>query len=521
MAAFENPLDEKAHRSIHLVEEGHPLEALKIIEDVLRVSPNDPEFMNIRASALHEAGRSSEALDQMEKCLKIKPDDDLYLRNKGLILYDTGDYEGAIKTLEKSYSTDSRNSTTLYLISSSYLESGNNEKALEFANRALEIDPKDAESHYLLHRIYESGGNKNRSEKELLAAIKFDPDNIDYRVEYARELFEEDDREKALLELDKLTTRIGSNPDSYNEKIRLLLEYGEIYDAIKSCDYAIRKWPYISEFLYLKGLTLVDQGKYGEALEFINRALDIYRDDQYEETRTQVLGKLGKYTEVIESVNKNPNLINEHFEVFPTYVEALINEGMTNKSFDIVKENINKIDLDDIMEILGIYTEKGNTDDAIGICNYWYETASSKEIPLMAKFTVLFTVGKWKEALQESRSYYDKLTPESSAMLRVYMARKLYDVGEYEKAMEEMNVNLPENIDVSVKDVFDLTRIILDMKINGKDHGIEDLREFAKRVGENEASDMIWEFFFSLESEDTELLYHMLIEIMTDDPGEQ
>jgi tetratricopeptide (TPR) repeat protein len=520
MTAFENPLGEKAHRSIHLVEEGHPLEALKIIEEVLRVSPNDPEFMNIRASALHEAGRSSEALEQMERCLEIKPDDDLYLRNKGLILYDTGDYEEAIRTLEKSYSIDAGNSTTLYLISSSYLELGNNEKAMEFARKALSVDPRDAELHYLLHRIYDYLGDEKRSEKELQSAIKFDPDNIGYRVEYARELFDDDNREKALLELDKLTTKIGSNPDSYGEKISLLLEYDETYEAMKSCDYALRKWPNISEFHYLKGLTLIDQGNYREALHFIDRALEIYHDDGYQETRIQVLGKLGKYAEVIEAVNRNPNLINEPSDIFPTYADAMISQGMTDKSVDMVKENLNKINLEDIMEILGIFAEKGSIENALEICNYWYETAKSKEIPLIAKFTVLFNAGKWNEALQESRSYYDKLTPESSALLRVYMARKLYDIGEYDKAMEEVNTDLPENLDESVKDEAELTRIILDMRINGKDHGIQDLREFAKRVGEIEASAMIWEFLASLESEKDTLLYDTLNEVMPDDDNQ-
>ncbi len=521
MSAYENPLDEKAHRSIHLVEDGHPLEALKIIDDVLRVSPNDPEFMNIRASALHEAGRSSEALEQMDRCLKIKPEDDLYLRNKGLILYDTGDYEGAIRTLEKSYSRDSANSTTLYLISSSYLEAGNHQKALEFANKALAADPKDAESHYLLHRIYESRGDENRSVKELQAAIKFDPENIGYRIEYAGELFEEDKREKALQELEKLTTKMGSHPEAYSEKIGLLLEYKENYEAIKACDYALRKWPGNPEFLYMKSLTLSDDGNYEGALELIDRALEINRDDQYEETRVQLLGRLGRYSEVIESVEKNQNLLNESFDVFPTYVDAMINKGMVDKSVDLVKENINKINLEDIMEILGIYTEKEYIAKALEICDYWYGTSSNKVLPVMAKFTVLFTDGKWVEALNEARSYYEKLTPEGSAMLRVYVARKLYEIGEFGKAMEDLNITLPGNIDASVKDTFDLTRIILDMKINGRDQGIQDLREFGKRVGEIEASTMIWEFMTSLESQKDPFLYDLLNEVMPADDVDQ
>ncbi|WYX99750.1 tetratricopeptide repeat protein [Oxyplasma meridianum] len=207
---------------------------------------------------MHEAGRSNEALHIMEKCLKIKPDDYMFLRNKGLILYDTDEYEEALKPLEKSYSINSTDSTKLYLASSSYLESDNYEKALEFARKALAIDPKDAELHYLLHEIYESLGDNSRSEKEIQAAIKFDPDNIDYRIDYAEFLFEEDGGDEALIELDKLTIKNGSDPYSYNEKIRLLHDYQEDSQAMKSCDYAIKKWPNISEFYYQKGLMLID-----------------------------------------------------------------------------------------------------------------------------------------------------------------------------------------------------------------------------------------------------------------------
>ena len=87
---------------------------------------------------------------------------------------------------------------------------------------------------------------------------------------------------------------MGSHPEAYSEKIGLLLEYKENYEAIKACDYAIRKWPGNPEFLYMKGLTLADDGNYEGALELIDRALEINRDDQYEETRVQLLGRLGR-----------------------------------------------------------------------------------------------------------------------------------------------------------------------------------------------------------------------------------
>ena len=521
MSDYRNPLEYKAHNSIHLVEEGKPLEALKLIEDVLRVAPEDPEFINIRASALHEAGRSEEALEELERCLKSEPDDALYLRNKGLILYDTDQYDEAIKTLQMSLSKDSSDTGTTYLISSSYLELENYPKALEFANRSLKIDPKDADSHYLLYRIYDSSDDHSNSMKELQAAIKYDPENIKYCIEYARNLFEEGNREKALQELEKLTTKMGSDPEAHSEKIELLFEVTENYEAAKACDYAIRKWPDDPDFLYMKSVVLSDDGIDGEALETIDRAIAIRKEDQYEEVRVQLLGDLERYGEVIESVSKNPNLLDLHFDVFPTYVEALIKEGQKEKSVGLVKDHIETMKSEDIMNILGIYASTGSYDDAVSICDHWYEKSENREIPLLAKFSVLLISGKVDESIAEVRSHYGDLTPEGNANTQMYVARKLYGIGEYGKALEELNTEYDEHLDTHIKDDLELTRLVLEMKINGKDQGMEALIKFVERVGDIEVSAMIWEFMQMVESEGDSFLYDLLNNVMpADDEGQ-
>ena len=520
MADYRNPLESKAHQSIHLIEDGKPHEALKLIEEVLRVSPEDPDFINIRASALHEVGRDEEAIEQIERCLKIDPDDVLYLRNKGLILYDMGNYDEAIKTLEISHSKDRSDSTTTYLMSSSYLETGNYSMALEFANKTLKIDPKDAETHFLLYRIYDSMEDHNKSLKELQAAIKYDSENIEYRIKYARNLFDDDEREKALQELEKLTTKLGNYEESYIEKIELLFEYYENYEALKTCDYAIRKWPQEPDFMYLKGIILSDDGNDEEALELIDGALAIRKEIGYEEERTQLLGYLGRFQEVIESVSKNPNLLDRSFDVFPTYVEALIKEGMKDRSVELVKDHIDALKPEDIIEILDVYTKTKNTDDVLSICDLWFEKSGHMEIALILKFSILLSAGRMNESLESVRSNYENLTPDGNALTRVYVARRLYGIGEYEKALGELNTEYDENLDAEIEDNVELTRIVLEMKINGKDQGMQTLRDFAKRVGYIEASAMIWEFMRTLEHSDDSLLYDLLNNVMPADDEE-
>ncbi|WP_393971712.1 hypothetical protein OXIME_000291 [Oxyplasma meridianum] len=134
---------------------------------------------------------------------------------------------------------------------------------------------------------------------------------------------------------------------------------------------------------------------------------------------------LEKYMDVIDSVNKNFRLITEHSEVFPTYVEAMINEDLVEKSVYIVKENLNKIKMVDKMDLIEEYAETGNIDNALEICNYWYETADVKEPPLTARIVGLFVAGKWNKAFEESRSLYDKIGPELNVNLRGYVAKEL------------------------------------------------------------------------------------------------
>ncbi|WP_393971711.1 hypothetical protein OXIME_000290 [Oxyplasma meridianum] len=59
------------------------------------------------------------------------------------------------------------------------------------------------------------------------------------------------------------------------------------------------------------------------------------------------------------------------------------------------------------------------------------------------------------------------------------------------------------------------------MKINGKDHGMQYLKEFTERVGKLATSNMIWKFLAQGKSKKDKMLYDLLNEVASFKDGDQ
>lgn len=98
----------------------------------------------------------------------------------------------------------------------------------------------------------------------------------------------------------------------YDKAAETLLKYGYFEDAIFCCDKGINKDPEKLNFPKLKALSLINLGKFNEAIEILNKILEKQKDALSLVTKGYALMGLQKYEESIkyfdEALSINPNI---------------------------------------------------------------------------------------------------------------------------------------------------------------------------------------------------------------------
>jgi tetratricopeptide (TPR) repeat protein len=151
MRSFEKRFADDANRLVQIgffyVQIEAPLEAVRILEEAIKLAPNDHRAHNALGSAYLINLRLNDALAEYEKALELDANDEFANLNIANVLRSTGDYERAeqyyrkhikIKTDMKSDDAEARGglALTLYAL-------GRDEQAARELQRAFQLDPND------------------------------------------------------------------------------------------------------------------------------------------------------------------------------------------------------------------------------------------------------------------------------------------------------------------------------------------------------------------------------------------
>lgn len=121
----------------------------------------------VLASANRRSGNIEKAIALVEEALKMSPDNPMAMNNMGFMLLEVGrDSDRAIALIRKAVRVDPRNSAYLDSLGLAYLKKGNPELALEKLRRALALNPVSVV-------ILEHLGDTFEAKKNNAAAIEF------------------------------------------------------------------------------------------------------------------------------------------------------------------------------------------------------------------------------------------------------------------------------------------------------------------------------------------------------------
>jgi tetratricopeptide (TPR) repeat protein len=252
-----------------------PKEALRYVEQLIRLHPDNAEALALKGSVLSEMDRLTEALEYLDKALKIDPNDKQTINSRGTTLAKLGKLGEALECFEKALTFDQRyvrawnnKANTMYLL-------GRFAEAAKSYDKIIKMNRRDAAA-------WNGKGNALNGLGKFIDAIECFEEALEINP---RDFIAWNNKGKAFIDLGKYKEAIKCLDRSLkiNDNYALALcnkggalgYLNEFAEAIKYFNKTLKIDSQDIDAWYYKGVSLVNLGQTREALKCIKKALKI------------------------------------------------------------------------------------------------------------------------------------------------------------------------------------------------------------------------------------------------------
>ncbi|UCH83587.1 MAG: alkaline phosphatase family protein [Candidatus Latescibacterota bacterium] len=152
-------------------------EALKKLEALGYITPDNPDAHNNLGQRYQEKGEYQKAIVEFKKALAINPDFPSALNNIGVCYGRLKQYELAEQSFKRALALKENDVYAMNNLAILYLETGNLDTAVKYGEMAVRVEPNYANGHLTLGSIFATMGQVDRAEKEFKTVLELDPDN--------------------------------------------------------------------------------------------------------------------------------------------------------------------------------------------------------------------------------------------------------------------------------------------------------------------------------------------------------
>jgi tetratricopeptide (TPR) repeat protein len=248
--------------------------AYKTLTDSIRANDKDPGLYYRRALILYDNREKKYAEDDLRKAWQLKPQES-YALSLSTILRERSEKE-AIKFLEEAAIKLPESIAVRIGLARGFQKQGNYTQALEICNSIIAIYPNQLDALLLKAELLEAENKHEEALKTLGIAYNYAPGDAELAHNYAFALAEAKDA-RALALSDSLirADSAGRHAEPYYFKGLYYENTGDIANAIKFLEEAIRHDYYFLDAYMEKGQLLYNSKKYNDALKTFHLAATI------------------------------------------------------------------------------------------------------------------------------------------------------------------------------------------------------------------------------------------------------
>jgi tetratricopeptide (TPR) repeat protein len=264
------PDEQKAIRILAFAQrlQGRPLNALKLLQPLLPLQSESPDFLHEIAQCYGALGRGEEAIEALRRAVAIDPKHAPSWQSLGHQLKVAGDEQGSRQAFEQHFTLSTRHPELVEAVK--LLREGKLAKAERLTRDLLKQHPTDVSCIRVLSDIGVQLGQLNDAALLLERCLELAPEFHAARHSYALVLLRQQKPEAALVEAERLLSTEPSNPNFLTLKASILARIGDHESAIALYEWVLKHYPNQARA----------QMSYGHALKTVGRldeAIDAYR----------------------------------------------------------------------------------------------------------------------------------------------------------------------------------------------------------------------------------------------------
>ncbi len=224
------------------------------------------------ARLLMDAGDFAEAIPHLNRVIEERPNS--FPRAIGMLTdcyasLDDGDVDlqDSIGALSLAIERNPSALPAYYYLAQIYYKQQDYDKAAETLRSLLKLDYKYPGAHMLLGQCYRAKGDMAGYRSEVAAEAAVDPTNYDRLCDVGELLLDFDDPRQALTQFDNAIKLNEETLRAHIGRADALRRLGRYEESIKQAELVNQLRPNHPPMLRVYGLTLIDQGKYGDAMD--------------------------------------------------------------------------------------------------------------------------------------------------------------------------------------------------------------------------------------------------------------
>jgi tetratricopeptide (TPR) repeat protein len=261
----------KARYQKHIEEQNYG-EAIRALDDVLRLDPTNAGAHVARALAYHDLGKSEQAIADLKKARDLSPqDEDVYYKLGYIHLVDAN-YEEAIADFTKAIELNPEFVDAYGNRGNAYGSLGNYENAIDDFTKVISLEPADSFGYYNRANEYTRLGQDENAVTDYSRASELEPNDPAIYSNRGDAHSRLRQYQKAI---DDYSTVITLNPkaaDAYVNRASIYTEIGQYDAAIADFEKAFKLDPGVHAY-YHRAVLHADLGEYDKAIDDYSRVI--------------------------------------------------------------------------------------------------------------------------------------------------------------------------------------------------------------------------------------------------------
>ena len=335
----------------------------------LQNTPNDPELINLLASAHIRNQQHDESVAAYRKGLELSPADTTLRLELTAALKSAERYDEAVAEYEALVEMQPDNLQIYRELGELYLQLEDENRAKSTYDRMIHREPGNAEIHAALADIYASHEWKDAAVAAYEKAASLAPDNLDYIQYYGEYYLRQGEREKTLGIWRRMVAGDKAVAANYDRLARLLWNHNFRADAITASRNAAALAP--EEYRYREVLArrLMQNREYDAALteyaEASKLAPNPFFAEQMYAQQIEIFLRQGILAEKIETMTATPKTFDREKILAKMYIKL----GNVTDAIEswIQAKTIKPDDVSVNRELAALYAKQGLGEEAVAI----------------------------------------------------------------------------------------------------------------------------------------------------------